>query len=81
MVDSVAAKAGVAPAPSHIVLGRERLLGVPDVCQITGLAEVTAAKLMKESGRCINLHRRLYVLESSFFAYLHEMEVNEPCSL
>lgn len=81
MVNPVNGKAGVTPAPPAIIIGRERLLGVPDVCEITGLADVTAAKLMKESGRCISLHRRLYVLESSFFAYLHEVEVTEPCTL
>lgn len=60
-------------------LGRERLLGIAEVCKITGLSPVTASKLMKESGRAIALHRRIYILESSFFAYLHELEVEEPC--
>lgn len=81
MVDSVYTKAGVSPAPSRIALGRERLLSIEDVCDITGLGEVTASKLMRESGRAIRLHRRLYVLESSFYSYLHEMEVSEPCTL
>lgn len=62
-------------------LGRERLLGISEVCQVTGLSPVTASKLMKESGRAIFLHRRVYILESSFFAYLHELEVSEPCRL
>lgn len=80
MVDSTVPKAGVAPAPARVVLGRERLLGVPEIRELTGLGEVAAASLMKESGRCLRLHSRLYVIESSFFAYLHELEVNEPCS-
>ena len=48
---------------------------------MTGLSPVTASKLMKESGRAIALHRRVYILESSFYAYLHELEVNDPCRL
>lgn len=73
--------AGVSPASPRIVLGRERLLDIPEICKITGLGEATASKLMKESGRCIRLHSRLYVIESSFFAYLHELEVTNPCKL
>ncbi|MEF2860211.1 MAG: hypothetical protein U0N93_08935 [Collinsella sp.] len=60
-------------------LGHERLLGISDVSNMTGLSPVTASKLMKESGRAIALHRRIYILESSFFAYLHELEVSGPC--
>lgn len=69
-------EAGVNPAPSRIVLGRERLLGIPDICELTGLGEATVSKLMKESGHCIRLHRRLYLLESSFFSWLKEQEAN-----
>lgn len=29
---------------------------------------------MKETGHCIKLHHRLYVLESHFFAYLNSEE-------
>lgn len=60
-------------------LGHERLLGISEVCTITGLSPVTASKLIKESGRAIVLHRRVFILESSFFAYLRELEANEPC--
>ena len=60
-------------------LGHERLLGIAEVCKITGLSPVTASKLIKESGRAIALPRRIYILESSFFAYLHELEVEKPC--
>lgn len=81
MCTPVVSEAGVSPAPSRIALGRERLLSIEDVCGITGLGEATASKLMRESGRAIRLHRRLYVLESSFYSYLHEMEVSEPCTL
>lgn len=86
MSDSTFFDAGVnsssTPSVPSIVLGRERLLGVPDICQLTGLGEVTASRLMKESGRCLKLHGRLYVIDTSFFAYLHSMEgVDESCSL
>lgn len=60
-------------------LGHERLLGISDVSKMTGLSPVTASKFMKESGRAIALHRRVYILESSLFAYLHELEVSKPC--
>ena len=64
-----------------VILGRERLLGVPEICEITGFCNVTAARLIKESGCGIKVHSRLFVLESSFFNYLHRLEVTEPCSL
>lgn len=76
MVDSVTAKAGATPASSRLALGRERLLSIPDICELTGLGEATASKLMKESGHCIRLHSRLYLLESSFFSWLKEQEAN-----
>lgn len=60
-------------------LGRERLLGIADVSSMTGLSPVTASKLMKESGRAIALHRRVFILESSLFDYLHQLEVSKPC--
>lgn len=66
---------------SCATIGRERLLSTSDICELTGLGEATAATLMKETGRCLKLHGRLYVIESSFFAYLHEKEANEPCQL
>ena len=83
MDNPVIPEAGVAPVSpqSHVVLGRERLLSIPDICELTGLGEVTASKLMKETGCCLKLHRRLYVIESSFFAYLHQLEVSQPCRL
>lgn len=56
------------------MLGRERLLGIPDVCAITGFCPAVASTFMKESGRALELHRRVFILESSLFAYLHELE-------
>lgn len=81
MDNAVVHEAGITPASPRIVLGRERLLGVTEVRELTGLGEVAAASLMKESGRCLKLHSRLFVIESSFFEYLHELEVSDPCSL
>ena len=72
MVDSTVPKAGVMPAPPRVVLGRERLLGVTEIRELTGLGEVAAASLMKESGRCLKLHSRLFVIESSFLALLDQ---------
>lgn len=72
-------KAGVT-APARAPRQAERLLGISDVCNMTGLAPVTASKLMKETGRALRIHGRVFVLESSFFAYLREMEVANPCS-
>ena len=46
---------------------------------MTGLSPVTASKFMKESGHAIALHRRVYILESSLFTYLHELEASKPC--
>lgn len=80
MVDTSTPNAGVIAPVTQVHLGSERLLGIPDVCKITGLAEATASKLMKESGRAIRIHSRLYILEQSFFAYLRELEVSEPCT-
>ena len=74
MVDSAVPKAGIVPAPPRVALGRERLLGVTEIRELT-------ASLMKESGRCRKLHSRLFVIESSFFEYLHELEVSDPCSV
>lgn len=83
-VDSIepCAAAKVAPAaPNNSNIGRERLLGISEVCALTGLSPVTASKLMKETGRAINVHRRIYILESSFYAYLRELESSDPCRL
>ena len=41
---------------------------------MTGFCPVTASKFMKESGRSLTLHRRVFILESSFYSYLHELE-------
>ena len=55
-------------------IGEETLLGVSDVCDITGLAEATASKLMKETGRAFRLHGRLFILWTSFVEFLSGRE-------
>jgi hypothetical protein len=72
---------GVTDTRNSQLLGHERLLGIPDVCQLTGFGKATASKFMKESGRAIRVHGRLFLLQSSLFAFLHEMEASDPCSL
>ena len=66
---------------SAVPLSAERLLGTQEICDITHLSKATSARLMKETGRCLRIHGRLYVLESSFIQYLHELEAMDPCSL
>lgn len=77
MTDPCPTNAGGTAPGARVVLGRERLLGIPDICAITGLGEATASKLIRESGHAIRLHRRLYLLESSFFAWLKSQEQKE----
>lgn len=74
MLESPTENVSAEPTPDGTAVGRERLLGIPDISEITGLSEATASKLMKESGRAIRLHSRLYLLESSFYAWLRELE-------
>lgn len=40
MVDSAVPKAGIVPAPPRVVLGRERLLGVTEIRELTGLGRL-----------------------------------------
>lgn len=75
MKNTVLPEAGATPASPSIVLGSERLLGIPEVCEITGFRRATAAKIIKETGLSMRLHSRLFITESSFFAYLHRLEV------
>ena len=55
-------------------LGNDRLMSIKSVSEVLGVCPVTASKIIKESGRGILLHRRLFILESSFMAYLREQE-------
>lgn len=55
-------------------IGSDRLLTINDVSRITGLCAPVASDLIKETGRAITIHRRIYILESSFLAFLKEQE-------
>lgn len=55
-------------------IGSERILGIPEICEATGLAKVSAASIIKESGKGFRLHHRLYMLESSFYEFLRDLE-------
>lgn len=57
-----------------VQVGRERLLSLADICDMTGWCPVTASRFLDESGRKLKIHGRVFILESSFFAYLHELE-------
>lgn len=63
------------PATSALQqLGRERLLSLADICNMTGWCPVTASRFLDESGRKLKLHGRVFILESSLYAYLRELE-------
>lgn len=50
------------------------LLDRSDVSRLMGVSPTTASKIMKESGRSIRVHSRLYILRDSLFQYLRECE-------
>lgn len=50
----------------------DRLLTIEDVSELTGLCRPVASKLIDESGRGINIHRRKYILESGLLEYLKD---------
>ena len=74
MASSPTSRAGVNDIPAKHAIGRERLLSLADVCDITGWCPATASLFLAESGRKLKLHGHVYILESSLFAYLHELE-------
>lgn len=55
-------------------IGDDRLLGIQNVSDITGLCPTVASQLMDETGHAITLHSHKYVLQSSFMAFLREKE-------
>ena len=52
------------------VIGSDRLLSPHDVSLITGFSYGTALELIKETGYMIQMHRRVFILESKLLAYL-----------
>ena len=59
---------------TYRMLGDDRVLSITDVAEALGVCPVTASKIIKESGREIVLHRRIFILQSSFLAFLAERE-------
>ena len=62
------------PAPAPVALGHDRLLSIQDVCAMTGVCPVTAAKVIGESGKSFRIHRRLFVFQNSLYDYFHQLE-------
>lgn len=54
------------------VIGGDRLLSPNDVSLITGFSYGTALELIKETGSMIQMHRRVFILESKLLAYLEK---------
>ena len=52
------------------VIGGDRLLSPHDVSLVTGFSYGTALALIKETGSMIQMHRRVFILESKLLAYL-----------
>lgn len=55
-------------------IGNDKLLSINDVANILGVCPVTASMVMKDTGHCIAIRRRVYILESSLLSFLHKME-------
>jgi hypothetical protein len=68
-----ATKTSTTPPP-YEPLGTDKLLSISAISDLLGVCPVTASRIMKESGRSITLHRRVFVLQSSFMQYMHELE-------
>ena len=62
---------------TYELAGHNRLLSVDDVAEITGTCNTTAAKIIKETGRPIKLHRRLYVLDTALCEYLEALSAQD----
>lgn len=60
-------------------IGSDRLLSINEVCKMTGFCPIIASRLMNETGRCMTIHRRKFILESALLAYLQEKEGEAAC--
>lgn len=56
-------------------IGKDRIFSVYDVSLLMGCCYAVAIKIMKESGHCLRIHRRLYIFESDLGGYLRTMGV------
>ena len=81
MTDMLGQAPAMSAAREHALpaTNSDNLLDVQAVCNKTGFCKQVAARLMKETGRCVRIHGKLFVLESSFFDYIHHLEANEAC--
>lgn len=60
--------------PTYEPIGTDKLLTVKAIADMFGCSEETASRIMDESGCAIKLRSRKYVLESSFFRFMHSIE-------
>lgn len=60
--------------PTGAPLHGDRVLSVADVSRIMGFCPSVASTFIKETGRGMTIHRRVFILESSLLSYLHEQE-------
>lgn len=58
-------------------LGDDRIYSISDVSEALGIGRQTASRIMRESGRAIRLHSRLYILEGTLLSFLKEKEGND----
>ena len=58
------------PKPMGQPLGNDRILSVSDVSHIMGCCPSVASKIMHETGHCLTVHSRLYLLESELLRYI-----------
>lgn len=74
----ISREAGVTfPPEASTVISPVKSLPLLDrsaVCDLLGVCPATASKVMKESGRSIRIHSRIYILRDSLFDYLRECE-------
>ncbi len=81
MTDILRQAPAISAARKHAlpVANSDNLLDVQAICNKTGFCKQVAARLMKETGRCVRIHGKLFVLESSFIDYVRDLEANEAC--
>ena len=61
--------------PTAEPFGNDRVMSINDVKAEMGFrCEETASKFMKRSGYAFKTHGRVFILESSFWRYLHDLE-------
>lgn len=56
-------------------IGSDRLFGISDVARITGTCNVTASRIIDETGCGIILHRKKYILQSNLLKFFESQGV------